>query len=145
MQVVITLENLAATPVCLDMDEQPVLMYARAFLERDLRPETLWSKSTATHASTPAITGASSSSSGVPPPTPVAGPSFTNDKEDEILRASDIEDYKEFFLGPPGPLMALVPAAKAYSKAMSLPDSASYNPFALFAKSVAVPSSVQHF
>jgi hypothetical protein len=96
-----------------DKDEQPVLQYCRGYIERDLRPESLWSRATATGGVL--MYGrdgqAASSSGGVG-----FGTANLVDKETE-LRTQDIITYRDLFLGPPKALWAAVPAAMQFSKA----------------------------
>ena len=116
--------ELEVLPVSLDTSTHEELKHVRGFLERDLRPQSLWTTSTSKSYNKPVpiyTTDRSSSSSTVPPPS--TGPTS---ESWEFLRALDITNNAEFFLGPPRPLMDIVPAARQFSKARSLANSLDY-------------------
>ena len=138
------MDHLAKVYVAADTDEKPVLKYIRGILERGLRPETLWPRATTgTHHMFGRVSAASSSSSALVPTSPVAAAVNFRMGEIEALRASDIEDYREFFLGPPGPLFAALPAARPFSKLMNRqPKGSTYPSLVSKAASVAPRSSL---
>jgi hypothetical protein len=114
----INVGELEEIPVSLDTSRHEALKHIRGFLERDLRPESLWSLATA-------------SSSMIKDCFDTVGFKSTNsddwDRPDrtqrftpgDILRMSDIENNAEFFLGPPRALILAVPSARPFSKARS--------------------------
>ena len=119
---------LAALPVSIDTSSHNELKHARGFLERDLRPESLWAKSTSLTCIPSDIVGkgASSSSNDVAPDIDNLGNSAYDPIE--VLRSSDMENNVEFFLGPPGPLQRVVPASRPFSKVASLANISEYVP-----------------
>ena len=108
-------------PACWD-----VLKHARGFLERDLRPESLWTtaSSKTCNASHSFETASSSSSDKLPKQIDDIGKSSYDPIE--VLRHTDIANNVEFFLGPPGPLQAKVPQSYPFSKVRSLANVAEY-------------------
>ena len=127
VQAGVTLTDLANLPVSLDTRNHVELKRVRVYLERDVRPESMWSRSTSSGSTVCAPTStevfnafAPASSSTSPPVDPTAVESFDG------LRMSDIANNVEFFLGPPGPLLDALPKARPYSKACSLPNAEEY-------------------
>ena len=107
------------------LDEQ--LLHIRGFLERDLRPDTLWTAATSKKRHLEEMgcnTEASSSTNSVA----IDSPESLSQSilPSSILRMSDIQNNAEFCLGPPRALMAVVPAARPFSKARSLPNALEY-------------------
>ena len=103
------------------------LKHVRGYLERDLRPESMWTKSTSrgSTVSAPQSTEVSSSSGAVAADNTPPVDQTAADTTDH-LRMSDIENNVEFFLGPPGPFLYVLPKARPYSKARSLPNADEY-------------------
>ena len=92
-----TCAALAALPVSIDTSSHNELKHARGFLERDLRPESLWAKSTSLTCIPSDIVGkgASSSSNDVAPDIDNLGNSSYDPIE--VLRPSDMENNVHFF------------------------------------------------
>ena len=95
---------LAMTPASNQTACWDVLKHARGFLERDLRPESLWTtaSSKTCNASHSFETASSSSSDKLPKQIDDIGESSYDPIE--VLRPTDIANNVEFFMGPPGPL-----------------------------------------
>ena len=93
-----TCAELAALPVSIDTSSHNELKHARGFLERDLRPESLWTKSTSLTCIPSDIVGkaASSSSNDVAPDIDNLGNSSYDPIE--VFRPSDMQHNVGFFL-----------------------------------------------
>ena len=103
------------------------LKHVRGYLERDLRPDSMWSRSTSSGSTVCAPKNtevfnafAPASSSTSLPVDPTAVESFDG------LRMSDIANDVDLCLRPPGPLLDALPKARPYSKACSLPNAEEY-------------------
>ena len=123
-----TCAELEALPVSIDTSSHNELKHARGFLERDLRPQSLWTKSTSLTCIPSDIVGkgASSSSNDVAPDIDNLGNSSYDPIE--VLRPSDMENNVQFFFGPPGHLQNAVPASRPFSKVRSLANVSEYVP-----------------
>ena len=130
-------EELEKLPTSIDTSDHVELKHVRGFIERDLRPASLWTKSTSLTCIPSDSVGAvaASSSNDVAPD----DRAFWNSSYDpiELLRPSDIENNVGFFLGPPGPMMLAVPSSRPFSKVASLVNLPDYDPAWL----VAVPKA----
>ena len=117
---------LADLPVSLNTNETSVLKHAHVFLVRDLRLESLWTRTTSKTCIPRDSVGkaASSSSNNIQEGISILGESSYDPIE--IIRPTDIANNVEFFMGPPGPLQARVPLSRPFSKVGSLANVAEY-------------------
>ena len=117
---------LAMMPVSINTAFCDDLKHARGYLERDLRPESLWTvaSSKTCNASDSFQRASSSSSDNRQEEINIIGESSYDPIE--ILRPSDIANNVEFFMGGPGPLQAKVPQSRPFSKVGSLANVAEY-------------------
>ena len=94
-----TCAELEALPISVDTSNHNELKHARGFLERDLRPESLWTKSTSLTCIPSDIvgTGAASSSNDVAPD--INNLENTAYDPIEVLRHSDMENNVAFLYG----------------------------------------------
>ena len=107
----------------------PNIQYARGFIERDLKPDSLWTQST--NAEKARVTeepsrGTSSSSSGLP--TAAYGSDGHELPPLAFVRNAEICSLAKYFLGPAQDLLRVCPAAKHSSKMMGLPNPQQYLP-----------------
>ena len=123
-----SMEAIQKTQSSMDPCIIPNIQYARGFIERDLKPDSLWSKSTnAKNARlTDEAAGGSSSSSGLP--TASSSTDVTESPELAFVRMHEITRLAKYFLGPTRDLLNVCPAAKHSSKAMGLPSPQQYLP-----------------
>ena len=122
-------------PVSIDMRGHRELRHVHGFLERDLRPESLWMRSTSLTCIPCDSVGNGASSSSIDGEAVINNLGGSSSDPIEVLRASDIENNVEFFLGPANVLLRKMPAARPFSKVASLANEADYdewlNPVAL--------------
>ena len=128
-EVMGSMEEIQKVQSSMDPCTIPNIQYARGFIERDLKPDSLWTQSTdakkARVAEEPSR-GTSSSSSG--PPTAAYGSDGHELPPLEYMRTAEMISLAKFFLGPPSDLLRVCPAAKHSSKMMGLPNPQQYLP-----------------
>ena len=100
-------------------ESQDICRYARGYLERDLAPESLWSKATSdVNSASSAGPFASSSSSIEATAPPAYDPNHFGVAAE--LRELDIRSYAAAFLANPGGLLTTLPPARVFSKFRSI-------------------------
>ena len=128
-EVMGSMEEIQKVQSSLDRCIIPNIQYARGFIERDLKPDSLWSQSANAKKQRlmeEAPRGTSSSSSG--PPTPAYGSVMQELKDLAFVRNAQITDLATYFLGPPQDLLSVCPASKHSSKMKSVPNAEQYLP-----------------
>ena len=122
------MEAIQKTQSSMDPALIPNIGYARGFIERNLNPALLWSRSTNAQNVylTDQASGGSSSSSGLV--TASSSTDVTQAPDSSFPRMHEIKSLAKYFLGPTQDLMDVCPAAKHSSKVMGLPNPQQYLP-----------------
>ena len=84
-------------PVSIDMRGHTELKHVHGFLERDLRPESLWTKSTSVTCIPRDSVGSGASSSSIDGEPLINNLGGSSSDPIEVLRHSDMENNVEFF------------------------------------------------
>ena len=92
-----TCAALAALPVSIDTSSHDVIKHARGFVERDLRPESLWTKSTSLTCIPSDIVGETASSSSNDVAADIDHLGNSSYDPIEVLRPSDLQNNVFFF------------------------------------------------
>ena len=123
------MEEIQKVQSSLDRCIIPNIQYARGFIERDLKPDSLWSQSTNAKKQRlmeEAPRGTSLSSSGLP--TAAYGSVGQELPPLAFVRTAEIINLAQYFLGPPQDLLSVCPAAKHSSKMKCVPNAEQYLP-----------------
>jgi len=123
-----SIEAIQKTQSSMDPALIPNIGYARGFIERDLNPALLWSRSTNAQNVylTDQASGGSSSSSGLV--TASSSTDVTEAPDLRFVRMHELTSLATYFLGPTRDLLHACPAAKHSSKVMGLPNPGQYLP-----------------